>query len=379
MSWQTSAEYWKRLPRRSTIIFASAVFGIFASFAFISGNISFDRPNPTANLCFALLNGTCAAIWAIAGTRRLVKVTIVLFCVQSGANTVLSIAFGKARGLGSLDAAALKHYAALNAIAAILLIIAGYVLFLTFFRIEAGRYYAALTEMHLAGEIHRSLVPEIKMSDAAFEFYGHSWPSGEVGGDLVDVIRSNWGWLAYVADVSGHGVPAGVLMTMMKSAARTRLAAVGPEQFLPAMNEALVPLSAPNMYVTLAFLTYAAGRLQFATAGHIPILHYRRVSGRVEERSVANLPIALLGDAQFEVSRISSEPGDVLVILTDGLTEVVDSADRELGLGPLKTVLTKNAEAPLAEIAHHLRARALQHGKQVDDQTLLLVRHTGSI
>ena len=78
----------------------------------------------------------------------------------------------------------------------------------------------------------------------------------------------------------------------------------------------------------------------------------------------------------FEVSEIASGPGDVFVFLTDGMTEIVDDQDRDLGLEPLKSVLIQNAGAPLSEIANRLRDRALQHGKQTDDQTLLLIRQS---
>jgi sigma-B regulation protein RsbU (phosphoserine phosphatase) len=135
-----------------------------------------------------------------------------------------------------------------------------------------------------------------------------------------------------------------------------------------------MPLSAPNMYVTLAFLSCTSQNLEFATAGHVPVLYYEHVSGRVNERCVSNFPVALMSDVPFEVSKIASGPGDVFVILTDGMTEIADGRGRDLGLEPLKSVLVENAGAPLSELAHRLRARALQHGKQIDDQTLLLIR-----
>ncbi len=374
LGWQTNAEYWKQLPRRSTLRFLAAVFCLFASFSFILGTITSGQPNLTANICFALVNGVCAGFWAVAGTRRLRKIMIAVGCSQAAANILLSMIFRKGIGIPGLQFGSFKQYALFNAITAISLIIVAYVLFLIFFSSESRRYYGTLTEIQLAGAIHRSLVPEIRMTAAPFEFYGRSWPSGEVSGDLVDVVQDARDWFAYVADVSGHGVPAGVLMTMVKSAARTRLAAVGPADFLPALNQVLTPLSAPNMYVTLAFLSYTAQQLEFATAGHLPILYYECVSGRVQERCSSNFPVALIGDAPFEVSKITSKPGDVFVILTDGLTEIADDNDRDLGLEPLKSVLIENAGAPLSELADRLRARALQHGKQTDDQTLLLIR-----
>src|SRR6202020_1609228 len=98
--------------------------------------------------------------------------------------------------------------------------------------------------------------------------------------------------------------PAGVLMTMTKSAVRTRLDATGPAGLLPALNRALSPLSEPSMYLTLAFLSFAESGMEYATAGHAPILCYRSKSGTVEEYSVANLPVALVRVDHFETGQI---------------------------------------------------------------------------
>jgi hypothetical protein len=379
MGSRQDVEYWKQLPALSTARFLGAVFCIFASFSFIFGAVSFGQANVTSNICFALVNGFAATLWAVTGTRRMFKTMAVVACLQAVANIWLTTIFRKGGSIPALQFATFERYALFNAVTAIVLIVAGYSLFLYFVRTEGGRYYGTLTEMRLAGAIHRSLVPEINTALEPFEFYGRSWPSGEVSGDLVDIVQHDRGWFAYVADVSGHGVPAGVLMTMVKSAARTRLAAVGPVGFLSALNQVLQPLSAPNMYVTLAFLSYIRPNLELATAGHVPILYFNCLAGTVSERWVSNFPVALISDVGFAVSEMSSVPGDVFVFLTDGMTEVVDDHDRDLGLEPLKSVLIQNAGAPLPEIASRLRDRALQHGKQTDDQTLLIIRHSRAI
>lgn len=114
--------------------------------------------------------------------------------------------------------------------------------------------------------------------------------------------------------------------------------------------------------------------IQFALAGHLPVLHYQRRLHKVEERLVSNLPLAIVPDTQFETAGIECEEGDVLAILTDGLTEAADGNGQELGLEPLKEVLLKSATKPLEQIAADLRNRSLEQGKQVDDQTVLLVR-----
>jgi sigma-B regulation protein RsbU (phosphoserine phosphatase) len=117
----------------------------------------------------------------------------------------------------------------------------------------------------------------------------------------------------------------------------------------------------------------AAG-LEFSLAGHLPILHYRAATGTVVERSIAHLPIAM-----FEASRYSSEAvpcaaGDLFVLMTDGLTEVFDAADVQLGLDPLKETVRAGARLPLPLLFDALIATARGHGEQTDDQTILLVR-----
>ena len=165
-------------------------------------------------------------------------------------------------------------------------------------------------------------------------------------------------------------------MAMVKSATRMRPPnGVGLPVLLSELNRVLLSTSAPNVFVTFACVTGAeGGNLRFALAGHLPVLHYRDRVQIVEERLVRNLPLAIVPDAQFEDGCIECEQGDVLAILTDGLTESTDPKGQELGLEPLKEVLLKSAKNPLSQISTALRQRSLEQGKQMDDQTVLLVR-----
>ena len=163
-------------------------------------------------------------------------------------------------------------------------------------------------------------------------------------------------------------------MAMVKSAARMRLALSGPDSFFADMNAVLAPISAPNKFATVAFLSFDAPTMSFGTAAHLPMLQYRAGSKTVEERWQSNLPIAMVSPAAYTMSAVSCEPRDVFAILTDGLTEVTDDSERELGLESLKAVLAENAAAPLQSIAGAFRARALTHGPQRDDQTVFLAR-----
>jgi hypothetical protein len=254
--------------------------------------------------------------------------------------------------------------------------VASYTFFMAFIGMETQRHARVLAEMEIAGEIHRLLVPTIVRTEGRFEFYGTAVPSTEVGGDLVDVLPTAGGWLGYVADISGHGVGAGLLMGIVKSAVRTRLLAGGTlDEILADVNRVLLPLRKPNMFATFAAVLHDEQcGTSFVTAGHPPILHFRAASGVVEELSIPQLPLAMFDDHPFRCEPIAPAPGDLLMIVTDGLTEVFDAADREFGMAGVAATLRANASLPLSEIAEELLRRTRAHGAKSDDQTLLLIR-----
>ncbi|HUD55892.1 MAG TPA: PP2C family protein-serine/threonine phosphatase [Terracidiphilus sp.] len=195
-------------------------------------------------------------------------------------------------------------------------------------------------------------------------------------GDLVDVVADNNGWFAYVADVSGHGVSAGVIMSMTKSAVRMWLASRAHDSaLLFDMNDVLKPLLTPNMFVTFAYAAWDGGpNLAFSTAGHVPLLHCRASSGRIEQCSVANLPLGILPDQRFASGTLHMDPGDILAIVNDGFTETSDSKGREFGMTGIEEIVQSAGNKELREISAELRVRVRDYGEQEDDQTILLVR-----
>ena len=122
--------------------------------------------------------------------------------------------------MGIVELARLQNRLAFDGIVTIVAIGLGYACFVYVSIAEARRYARVHAEMLLAAEIHGVLVPEIDTRIGDFEFYGRSLPSGEVGGDLIDVFQHDRSWIAYIADVSGHGVAPGVVMAMFKSVTR---------------------------------------------------------------------------------------------------------------------------------------------------------------
>ena len=205
--------------------------------------------------------------------------------------------------------------------------------FIGLLRLEGRRSIAAHTEIRLAREIHAGLVPLTTGRAAGFEWYGVSRPSGEVGGDLVDVISPpGQRWTACIADVSGHGVAAGVLMGMFKTALRSaRRAADDPAAVLTQVNEVLTPLKQSNMFVTAAVLSGGEGdRLDYVLAGHPPLVHVERLSGRARWVGESQIAVGFIDAIRYDTTPLHVSPGDLIVVVTDGLIEVFDRREREL-------------------------------------------------
>jgi serine phosphatase RsbU (regulator of sigma subunit) len=260
---------------------------------------------------------------------------------------------------------------------AILTIVLGYILFIVFIRRESSRYFRIQTEMELAREIHRSLVPRFERKIGRFEIFGASVSSGAVGGDLVDLAECPGGWVSYIADISGHGVPSGVLMAMFKTSIRSRLADGGsPGELLDEVHRTLFPLKMTNMFVTAGVLRLQDGnRVDFSLAGHPPLMRYSRAQGKIIDYFAQNLPLGIMGEQRFTGDVLHCDPGDVMLLLTDGFSEVFDGDGKELGLDPLKSKFVEMADRPLPLIFDTLRNLSLKFGKQDDDQTMLLLRY----
>jgi hypothetical protein len=371
------AKFWRTIPPLSTAVFLAAVFCLFGSIGFLVTGLNPDLVSPLQAALVVLITGGFAIGYALVGTRD--KPLFFLIPSHIAAISLLP-KLGHRVATSFSISPALEHKLLLNNIEAIVMIVGGYILFFTFFRREGMRYFKAHTEIRLASEIHRALVPSFVLQIGGFELHGVSQPSGEVGGDLVDVIQEGNRWFGYVGDVSGHGVPAGVMMAMVKSAVRMHwVQGQSASSLMEPLNSVLRAVRAQDMFVTCAYLQSDGGTtLRFSLAGHLPILHFQAATGTVAEHSILNFPLGFFPQPAFETSEIECSPGDVLVLLTDGLTEVFDRNETEMGLEPLKRALQESGAEALEQISLSLQRTARQHGPQSDDQTMLIVRRLPS-
>jgi serine phosphatase RsbU (regulator of sigma subunit) len=368
--------FWTAIRVRSRVMVVTAVFCLFATVGLMALQMSPRRTSIEEIVLRAALSGGFAVGYFVALIARKAGYFTLLIALQVAVEWAL-VKYSHASE--TLAGSALQRQLMILGFCEIAGIVAAYSLMIHFFTAEGKRYFEIRTEMALAAEIHRALVPAYPGSIDGFEIYGASVPSGEVGGDLVDVVELPQGWLGYVADVSGHGVQSGVLMAMFKTALRAQIAerkSLGC--MLTEVHRTLFPLKLENMFVTAGVLQSGGnGRVVFASAGHPPILQYHKKTGEVSEHGALDPPLGIAKEQEFSELTIQCEAGDVLLVLTDGLTEVFDTRGNEIGTEALKTSFVAHIDLSLEELFKELRKVATQFGAQTDDQTVLLARYRG--
>jgi serine phosphatase RsbU (regulator of sigma subunit) len=197
-----------------------------------------------------------------------------------------------------------------------------------------------------------------------------------MGGDLADLVTDGGEVITYVADVSGHGLRAGVLMGMIKTGVRYGLLLRRPiAKILDDLNLVLPSVKTPNMFATLAALRFdGPNEVDCISAGHVPLLHYQRGRGYVVRHVMSQFPLGLFASAGYAAQRIRYKAGDIFVLVTDGVVEAGDERDATQGFERLSQIVCDLADRPLPEIAAAVNAEVARHGAQEDDRTVLLIR-----
>lgn len=377
--WQPFQEVpWKRLW-----LFAAAVFFLFSVIGFFDDLMNLGQEPANLVIVLAIFCGLNAVLWIVVLARLPAPFLVALIALQFGMNSLMgrfATWFSIHYPQSAMTTAAGVRFAG----AAILcVVIISYVFFVNYFRVESRETGRIRNELELAHGIQKTLVPPVMLRTERFEVYGISRPSDKVGGDLVDaLLLPNGDIIAYVADIAGHGLSAGILMGMVKTAVRTALldaVSVHGGETLPALleklNRVLPDVKEPQMYATVsAFRLNADGSAWYAMAASPPILHWSdgaRGPRLIEE---AQYPLGLLPVSGFTGQAIHLIPGDLVVVATDGVLEVCNRSEEEFGIERLQEAIDSGARLPVAEVAHAVLGRARAFGPQIDDQTMLVIR-----
>jgi hypothetical protein len=252
----------------------------------------------------------------------------------------------------------------------------GYRLYLSFATTEGVAHVALQTELSFAHAIQSTLVPPISYCGSGLDVFGCTVPSAKVGGDLVDLVADGDKVFVYLADVSGHGISAGILMGMLKTAIRQAWLTQQPlAALLESVNAVLPAVKEPEMYATLAGLRFdTSSQVDIAVVGHPPMLHYHEKSQDISRCAMQQYPLGLVAEPGYISVRVSCDPGDLFVVVSDGLIETVNADDEEFGLARLGKSVAAHATESLPEIYKALMHAVSDFGEQRDDRTVLIVR-----
>jgi serine phosphatase RsbU (regulator of sigma subunit) len=233
--------------------------------------------------------------------------------------------------------------------------------------------------MHVARSIQKGLFPRQCPQLEGYTLSARCQPASETGGDFYDFIELRDGRLGLViADVSGKGMPAALLMANTRSTWRAEARnAHGPGETLRRTNRSLCHDINSNTFVTLiyAVLDPTTGRLCLASAGHpLPLLHN---DSEPQEIQVYGLPLGLQPDATYEEVQVSLSPGDTVLLYTDGITEAVNSSRELFGFERLTALIKheghRSARALVERTLLISRAFSGQVG-QTDDATVIVLK-----
>ena len=233
-------------------------------------------------------------------------------------------------------------------------------------------------ELAVARDLQQSLLPSKLPQSDTLEFSTLFEPSAAIGGDYFDILRIDDSRLAVViADVSGHGLPTGLRMAMIKAALGILVEEEKqPKEILSRLSNMIRSGQDGRFFVTatVAIVDFRQGRLDLTNAGHPPTYLIR--DGEVEEILLPGNPLGALGENYGHTS-FALEPGDVLVWLSDGLIEMVNAEGEPFGYDGIRECLLGSGSNPEEARDRVVRAVAKHAGgvPADDDQTLVAMRY----
>jgi len=237
-------------------------------------------------------------------------------------------------------------------------------------------------ELEMAREIQLSILPHDIPKILGLEIAARYLPMTSVAGDFYDFIIADEKHLGIlVADVSGHGLPAALIASMLKAALSAQSAhACDPGRVLSGLNQSLCGKFqrhfATGAYV---FMNMEKKFMSYAAAGHPPLLLWRTSTGIASEVLENGLPLGLLPEATYSAVDVPVEPGDKVILYTDGIPETTSPSEQEFGADLLKGFLESNhnlAADMFADLLLDELSGWSEHPKgqgQQDDITLLVI------
>ncbi len=238
-------------------------------------------------------------------------------------------------------------------------------------------------ELKVASEIQMRLQPVAPPKIEGWDLTGVSFPCREIGGDYYDFItrKKDNRLVVALGDVSGKGTGAALLMSSLHAAVRAQSQTIASiSEIMGEINRYIYENSPLNKFVTLFYadLDPETGELCYSNAGHNPPILLRR-SGEIVRLETGGLPIGVMPGSRYAEAAVLLEPGDVLVVYSDGISESVNEADEEFGDSRLTEVALKNLDRSASGIRDRVDealSRFVGAAPPIDDMTLMIVKRT---
>lgn len=234
-------------------------------------------------------------------------------------------------------------------------------------------------EIEIAREVQRELLPRVCPIVPGLRLAGACRPAVGVGGDYYDYLQFSDHRLGIViADVAGKGIPAALLMAGLQASVRSLAGpTVEPGEVNRLLNGMLYRSTTTARYATLFFALYDADSrmLSYSNAGHFPPLHVTR-NGEVTRLGADGMPLGLFEDARYGQAQRTLEPGDLLVLYTDGIVEAQGTDGVEFGEARFIELLSRHRDANLDDLVLRVMSELERWGggHSHDDATLVLAR-----
>jgi serine phosphatase RsbU (regulator of sigma subunit) len=238
-------------------------------------------------------------------------------------------------------------------------------------------------ELETARTIQKSFLPEAVPQLDGWDCGAFWQPMREVAGDFYDFYPLPDGRLALViADVSGKGVPAALFMALSVTVLRFAMGLnFAPDELMDRANRAILSDQKSRLFATVfvGYLDLESSVLQFASAGHNPPLLYRAATGQCEYLEASGVAMGLFEHARYAMESVVLEDGDILVLYTDGITEVIDEDEQEFGEERMEELVIHNLSLTAQELTDLIIDAACDFASEegaVDDETLVVFKRT---
>jgi serine phosphatase RsbU (regulator of sigma subunit) len=207
-------------------------------------------------------------------------------------------------------------------------------------------------DLQIARRVQEALMPQGTFRAPSLEIRSAYMPSETLSGDFYDYFLQGEQVYLFVADVSGHGLPAAILVSLLKSYIHTEADANTPlSSFMARLNDFLFSVSLPTQFATAQlFRIDADGSLVYSNAAHPPFLLHRRDLGQIMLFEQPGHLLGAMPDKSFEEHTLKVAPGDTLFVYTDGLTDRRNDAGEFYAIDRIAAILERSPAADLAAV-----------------------------